>query len=136
MRVLAPPRDWQPNLRQANNDSLVMEIQYGSTSALLAGDVEKKVERELARTLALNRIHADLLKVAHHGSGTSTTPELLASARPQYAVISAGFRNSFGHPRAEVLQRLEAAHVVTYRTDTLGAVTFLLDGKTISAATH
>jgi competence protein ComEC len=74
---------------------------------------------------------ADLLKVAHHGSATSTTPELLEAVQPHFAVISVGYRNSFGHPRKVVLERLQQNHVITYRTDVQGAVTFLLDGKTV-----
>jgi competence protein ComEC len=67
-----------------------------------------------------------LLKVGHHGSKTSTNPEFLSAISPRDAVISVGRRNTFGHPRAEVLSRLEAAHVKTYRTDRHGAETFLL----------
>ncbi|HMC31119.1 MAG TPA: hypothetical protein VKL99_09810, partial [Candidatus Angelobacter sp.] len=75
----------------------------------------------------------DLLKVAHHGSASSTTPELLAAVHPKVAVISAGYHNSFGHPRQIVLQRLQENRVETYRTDMLGVVTFLLDGKTVQS---
>jgi competence protein ComEC len=76
-----------------------------------------------------------LLKVGHHGSKTSTNPDFLAEAAPQDAIISVGSHNTFGHPRDEVLRRLEAAHVKTFRTDRQGAETFLLtpDGR-ISAA--
>jgi competence protein ComEC len=70
--------------------------------------------------------------VAHHGSATSTTPELLAAVHPRFAVISVGARNVYGHPRAEVLERLEESNVATYRTDLDGAVTFYLDGKNVS----
>jgi competence protein ComEC len=76
---------------------------------------------------------ADLLKVAHHGSATSTTPELLSVVQPRFAVISVGARNSFGHPRIVVLKRLQDAHVLTYRTDLMGLVTFLLEGKKVEA---
>jgi len=127
IQVLAPPRDWRPRARPANNDSLVMQVSYGSTSALLAGDAERQVERRLAASAP----HADVLKVAHHGSATSTTPELLSAVAPRYAVISSGFRNSFGHPRQDVLLRLEQNHVRTYPTDIDGAVTFLLDGISV-----
>jgi competence protein ComEC len=168
--VLAPLPGYTPGLRASNNDSLVLEISYGSTRALLAGDIEKKVERELAGSppetqpgmyadllpllsrsngaqpgesagaksqrsaVAQRDIHADLLKIAHHGSATSTTSEFLTAVHPQFAVISAGFQNSFGHPRPEVLTRLEQSHVATYRTDTIGAVTFYLDGKRVVVA--
>jgi len=127
IHVLSPPADWHPKSRPMNDDSLALLITYGKTSALLAGDLEKKMEKFIAKESPV----ADLLKVAHHGSATSTTPELLAAVHPRFAVISVGYRNSFGHPRPVVLERLRQAHVSTYRTDMLGAITFLLDGKKV-----
>ena len=127
IRVLSPPADWQPKPGHTNDDSLGLLIGYGDTRALLAGDLQKAMERFVASESP----RADLLKVDHHGSATSTTPELLAAVQPRFAVISAGYGNSFGHPRQVVLDRLEAAHVRTYRTDLQGAVTFLLDGKRV-----
>jgi competence protein ComEC len=129
IRVLSPPPDWQPKPQPRNDDSLALLIGYGDTRALLAGDLEKKMERFVASESP----QADLLKVAHHGSATSTTPELLAAVHPRFAVISAGYQNSFGHPRKAVLDRLQAAEVRIYRTDLQGAVTFLLDGKSVEA---
>ena len=126
--VLAPPPDWKLASAPRNNDSLVFLVSFGSTSALLTGDAEKQVER----TIAAQHPRADLLKVAHNGSLTSTTPELLAAVQPRFAVIFAGVHNSFGHPRREVLERLAQAHVATYRTDTLGAVSFILDGSSVT----
>jgi competence protein ComEC len=127
--VLAPPRDAESHASRPNDESLVLKVSYGATSALLEGDAEKKTEKQVAR----ENPQADLLKVAHHGSATSTIPELLAAVRPRFAVISVGARNVYGHPRPEVLDRLAEAHVLTYRTDMDGAVTFYLDGKTVSA---
>ncbi len=129
IQVLAPPADWRPKKGRENDDSLTLLVAYGKTSALLAGDLEQKMEK----LVAAHAPHADLLKVAHHGSASSTRPELLAAVEPKFAVVSVGYRNSFGHPRADVLQRLEAAHVRTYRTDLMGAVTFLLDGRQVEA---
>jgi competence protein ComEC len=125
--VLAPPPDWQPAPKTRNNDSLVVRVSYGATSALLTADAEKQIEGYMVP------LHpkATLLKVGHNGSKTSTTPEFLAAVQPSFAVISVGAHNSFGHPRPEVLQRLAAAHVVTYRTDMAGAVTFVLDGTKV-----
>jgi competence protein ComEC len=129
VRVLSPPPDWQPTERRNNDASLALLIGYGDTRALLAGDLEKRMER----FVATESPRADLLKVAHHGSATSTTPEFLAAVHPRFAVISAGYHNSFGHPRQVVLDRLQAAEIHTYRTDLQGAVTFLLDGKHVEA---
>src|SRR6202023_2451997 len=75
IRVLSPPADWQPKSKRKNDDSLAILIGYGDTRALLAGDLEKRMERFVAK----DSPKADLLKVAHHGSATSTTPELLAA---------------------------------------------------------
>ncbi len=129
LAVLAPPRDAEAHPSRPNDESLVIKISYGATSALLEGDAEKKTERQVAQ----ENPQADLLKVAHHGSSTSTIPELLAAVHPKFAVISVGARNVYGHPRQEVLERLAAAHVFTYRTDMEGAVTFYLNGKTVSS---
>jgi competence protein ComEC len=129
IRVLSPPPDWKPRPKHENDDSLALLITYGDTSALLAGDLVKKMEQ----FVATESPRADLLKVAHHGSATSTTSTLLEAVHPKVAVISAGQHNSFGHPRLEVLERLQNAGVVTYRTDMLGVVTFLLDGKTVQS---
>jgi competence protein ComEC len=126
IRILAP--DAESLAVRRNDESLVMKLIYGKTSALLEGDAERKSEQRIAE----EQPEADLLKVAHHGSATSTIPELLDRAHPRFAVISVGARNTYGHPRREVLARLAGAHVVTYRTDLNGAVTFYLDGKTVS----
>ncbi len=128
-RVLAPATDWQVAASPRNNDSLVLKVSYGKTSALLEADAEKKIEKVMAE----EDLHADVLRVAHNGSKTSTTPELLAAVQPQYAAISVGYRSRFGHPRGEVLARLQDAHVKTYRTDLEGAITFLLDGDSVEA---
>ena len=126
--VLAPPADWQPAKYARNNDSLALLLTYGETSALLEGDAEQKMEKRIAAESP----RAGLLKVAHHGSASSTTPGLLAAVAPREAVISVGYRSAYQHPRGEVLERLEAAGVATHRTDVEGAVTFVLDGKTIA----
>jgi competence protein ComEC len=131
VHVLSPPPDWRPKAEPRNDDSLAFLISYKNTSALMAGDLEKRMER----FIATQSPEASLLKVAHHGSATSTTPELLAAVRPHFAVISAGYHNSFGHPRQVVLKRLEQNHVRTFRTDLLGRVTFLLDGSGVQAVT-
>src|SRR5260370_15583405 len=96
---------------------------------MLGGDGEKKIGNGLDG----DDVRAGLLKVGHHGSSTSTQPGLLAAVHPQFAVISVGYRSLFGHPKPDVLERLQAAHVQTFRTDTMGAVTFYLDGNNITA---
>ncbi len=131
VRVLSPPRDYEANEKVNNNDSLALEVTYQQTAVLLEGDAEKKMEA----LIAAEQPHATLLKLAHNGSLTSTTAELLDAAQPHYALISVGEHNTFHHPRPEVLQRLASRHTATYRTDTMGAVTFLLDGKSVTPLT-
>ncbi len=128
VEVLAPPRDWKLAQRPRNDDSLALWITFGETSALLAGDVERRIERRVAEHLP----ESELLKVPHHGSATSTSVELLDAVQPKFAAISVGFRSPFGHPKPEVLARLAERGVRTYRTDTLGALTFYLDGKSVT----
>jgi competence protein ComEC len=127
--VLFPPRDWPVGLAPKNNDSMVLHVSYGNTSVLLEGDAEKAVERRIA---SLHHPRADLLKVGHHGSATSTTPEILQSVKPSFAVISVGFQNSFGIPKPDVLARLQNSGARVYRTDVNGAVTFYLDGSSVT----
>jgi competence protein ComEC len=116
-----------------NDDSLVLRLVYGKTSMLLAGDVERPVENSLLHdSFPLN---ADFLKVGHHGSKTSTTPAWLWQVGPKIAAISVGENNSFGHPNAEVIGRLETAGVHIYRTDRDGAITIVSDGRSLAVRT-
>lgn len=131
VRVLAPEPDYIPKSVPTNDDSLVLRMSYGKTSALLEGDAEAPSE---AHMLAEGGLRSDLLKVGHHGSKTSTTPAFLQAVSPVYAAISVGRRNYYGHPKYETLEKLEGAHALTYRTDLLGASTFYLDGTRITAA--
>jgi competence protein ComEC len=126
VRVLAPVNP-ETGPGHGNNDSLAMKMSFGNTSALLEGDAERKTEKQIAA----EQPQADLLKVGHHGSATSTIPELLEAVHPRFAIISVGTRNVYGHPRKEVLDRLHEAGVAIYRTDLDGAVTFYLDGYTV-----
>jgi competence protein ComEC len=111
-----------------NNNSVVLRATWGEAGFLLTGDVEAEAERLL---LASGQpLDADVLKVAHHGSGGSSTAAFLAAVDPLYAVISVGADNRFGHPQAAVLERLGAAGDVTVlRTDEVGTVEFFTDGR-------
>jgi competence protein ComEC len=131
VRVLAPEPGYQPEAIPTNNDSLVLQMRVGKTTALLEGDAEAPSEN---RMLLRGNLHADFLKVGHHGSRTSTTPAFLAAVAPEYAAISVGRRNFYGHPRHEVLEQLQAAQVLTWRTDMLGLSTFYLDGNSVQTA--
>ncbi len=128
--VLAPLPDYVPADAPHNNDSLVLRVRYGARSFLLTGDVERPIEREM---LAENEIPVtDVLKVAHHGSRTSSTDDFLDAARPEFALISAGLDNSYGHPNRDVLARLADHHTQVFRTDRQGLITVLTDGWHLS----
>ena len=130
IRVLAPAPDYRPGKSPSNDDSLVLQLSYGHTSALLEGDAERPSEE---RMVAEGGLHSNVLKVGHHGSITSTTPAFLAAVAPRFSAISVGLRNYYGHPRHEVLEELQTAHVLTYLTDTDGMSSFYLDGKQVTA---
>jgi competence protein ComEC len=132
-RVLAPAAESAKHSygsdSHRNDESLVMKVAYRKTSALLEADAEKSTEKFISS----EDPSADVLKVAHHGSASSSAEALLAVVRPRFAVISVGTRNVYHHPRPEVLHRLQNAHVTTYRTDTDGATTFFLDGLSVTS---
>jgi len=130
LRVLHPPEpDWERR-RVRNDDSIVLEATIGDVAILLTGDIGAEVERAIAPRLSDARIR--ILKVAHHGSRTSTGEDLLEAWRPQLALVSAGRGNSFGHPAPQVLSRLEAAAVRVLRTDRDGQITIDTDGRAVT----
>jgi competence protein ComEC len=127
--VLAPSTDYVPGAEPANNDSLVLRIQYGDRSFLLTGDMEKPVEHAVAASDGWP--HADVLKVGHHGSKTSSTPEFLDQVHPALAAMSDGYGNLYGHPHPMTLASLRERHILSFRTDLDGAITFVTDGKRV-----
>ncbi len=139
--VLSPPADYRPGDSPKNNDSLALRVTYGRRAFLLTGDMEKPMEsRLLASRLP---VRADVLKVGHHGSNTSSTNPFLDAVAPTFAVISDGFENSFHHPNPLVLGRLAAHRAEVLRTDEQGLITVRTDGRRIwvetfsaSAASH
>ena len=139
LEVLSPPADTPPaGIRpSANNGSLAMRLDYGAISFLFTGDIESDLERRLT-TIHGDGLQADVLKVAHHGSKTSTAPEFLRAVNPRAAVISAGRDNRFGHPHPEVTARLEAAVGPSnlFLTARDGTVEFISDGVNLWVSTN
>ena len=134
IEVLAPFADYVPNDIPRNDDSLVLRIRYGSRSFLLTGDVERPIEY---RMLAENEIQpADVLKVAHHGSHTSSTEAFLSAVHPAFAIISVGLDNSYGHPNRDVLERLGEQNTEVWRTDENGLVSVRTDGQHLTVESH
>lgn len=113
-----------------NNTSIVLRIDYGQTSFLFTGDAEREAEQVILNSGA--NLKAAVLKVGHHGSDTSTTYPFLREIMPQYAVISVGAGNSYGHPTENTLSRLRDADVKVFRTDLQGDIYCTSDGKTVS----
>lgn len=134
VRILAPLPDYEPGENASNNDSLVMEITYGTRTVLLTGDAEQGVEQQLVAAGQLRPV--TLLKVGHHGSRTSSSEEFLDAVKPQFALISAGYLNQFHHPHPTVLSRLAERHTMVLRTDQRGLLTFRTDGKQVEVQTY
>jgi competence protein ComEC len=123
------PASFRDLASDRNNNSLVFRLVYGEVSLLLTGDIEAEAERYLAQTSS--GLASSVLKVAHHGSRTSTTAEFLQWASPTLAVISAGADNRFGHPHPDVVARLEQAvgEDRIYQTAERGNIHFISDGR-------
>ncbi len=115
-----------------NNDSLVLRVSFGECSLILSGDMERQIESEL---VGRNRV-ADGLKVAHHGSKTSTTAPFLDAVHPAFAVISAGFENLYGHPHRDIIERLNERKIGILQTDQIGLITIRTDGHRLVVETR
>ena len=126
MRCLWPPVEGQTDDR--NKMSLVMEVEYGEFRMLLTGDIDEQAERQLAATGQLETV--DILKVAHHGSKTSSINEFLAAVKPKIAVISSGEGNKYKHPSPEVVQRLYNLQADVFNTALCGDIIIKSNGKT------
>lgn len=117
-----------------NNYSIVVRLKYGNNSFLFDGDAETLSEGEiLAKQLD---IQADVLKIGHHGSDSSTSQEFLNKVNPKYAVIEVGKDNDYGHPRQDVMDRLKAANIQVYRTDENGTIIATSNGSEITFSTQ
>lgn len=129
IEVLAPCPGPAPDVG-ANDNSFVLRVSFGARAILFVGDAEHDEERALVR-LGAHRLRADVLKVGHHGSRTSSTPAFVAAVAPAEAVISTGVRNRFGHPSPSTLATLARAGARVWRTDRDGAVTVTTDGASL-----
>lgn len=125
--IIAPQRSDYESL---NNYSAVLKLTYGHTCFLFTGDAEAESEQEMLLSSVYN-LRADVLKVGHHGSYSSTSEEFLQAVSPVYAVISAGRDNKYGHPHAETLTRLATENIEVLRTDERGTIVIASDGRRI-----
>ena len=131
LTVVGPDSAWMEGLADANDASVVVLARYGDVRFLLTGDAESAEEAWLVRE-AGERLRADVLKVAHHGSSTSTTPAFLDVVRPSVALISVGAGNRYGHPGPRVLEDLAESGALVLRTDRLGSVVVRTDGRALT----
>jgi len=133
IEVLWPPRARGSTATSGNDDSIVLRLRYGAASIVLAGDIEQPAEDSLVKSGA--DLRADLLKVPHHGSKTSSTEAFIDAVSPRYAVISVGERSRFGHPNPGVVNRYRARNVRLYQTGRDGMVTIETDGSAVDIRT-
>jgi competence protein ComEC len=124
--VFSPTKEFYEDL---NNYSPVLKIQYGKTSFLFTGDAQKDVEKEIITSN--EDISADVLKVGHHGSSTSSTKEFLNKVHPSIGVISVGSYNSYNHPNIDTIKRLKDNQIKVYRTDKDSPIILTSDGSNI-----
>ncbi|MBI5573299.1 MAG: MBL fold metallo-hydrolase [Elusimicrobia bacterium] len=134
MKFLGPLNKYRGTKSDENNSSIVLKIIYGNVSFLFTGDVELEAENDLVGWRG--ELKSTILKVAHHGSRTSTTSPFLDRVSPDIAIISAGRGNTFGHPAAETLKKLVDRNTNIYRTDQNGTITLLTDGTSLKITTE
>jgi competence protein ComEC len=128
LTALAPESTWVAGLSDANLASTVLMARVGAIRFLFTGDAEAPEEDWLLSRDA-DALTADVLKVGHHGSRTSTTPRFLGAVRPRLALVSVGAHNAYGHPSPEVMQALRDSGVQVLRTDRVGTIVVSTDGR-------
>ena len=126
------PTQYDPETE--NNNSLIIKITYGNTSAILCGDAQAEEENSIISTGA--DLKTDILSAGHHGSNTSSTKPFLKAAAPTYAAISCGKNNDYNHPGNAALKRLKKSGATVLRTDQNGSIRFITDGSHISVSTE
>jgi competence protein ComEC len=124
LSVLWPPAGSETS---ANNDSIVLRVKFGQRSILLTGDIEKQAEKSLLDSG--QSLRADIVKIPHHGSKSSSTEEFVRTVAPEFAIISVGRHSMFGHPHKEVVQRWQANGATVLTTGECGTITITTDGK-------
>lgn len=123
------PNKNQISENSLNNNSLVCKLNYNNFSMLFTGDIEKVAEEKVLKNIDNDLLNADILKVAHHGSKTSSTEEFINVVKPRIALIGVGKNNKFGHPNEDVLNRLSNYGTKIYRTDENGEISISINIK-------
>jgi competence protein ComEC len=130
VRVLSPDPEWLSGQDNPNEASVVVQVVFGRARFLFTGDAEFGQERHLVDRYG-GELAADVLKVGHHGSETSTTPDFLTAVAPRLALVSVGVGNRYGHPSTDVLQALDASRAHVLRTDDVGTIMLRSNGRSI-----
>jgi competence protein ComEC len=133
LEVVWPPPTSNPGTSSRNNDSVVLRARMGEKTFLFTGDIEKEAEASLL-SLGIN-LHSDVVKVAHHGSKTSSTEAFVRATRPSLAIISVGRTSIFGHPHKDVVERWKASGAVVMTTGERGMISIVTDGRGLSVRT-
>lgn len=123
--IMAPSMDYN----SINDSSIVTKLVYKDFSTMIMGDAERESEENMVEEG--HDLKADILRLGHHGSSTSTTEDFLNKVQPDYAVISLGKDNTYGHPHRETIAALDTRDIITLRTDILGSIVFKTDGKKV-----
>ena len=126
--ILGPVSDYSDDL---NNTSIVLRLTYGRAAFMFTGDAEKKAEQDMLTKFPASYFRADVLKLGHHGSSTSTSDGWFFAVSPEYAVISCGRNNDYGHPHREILSLLKKNGTTYFRTDTDGSIVMSSDGESV-----
>ena len=129
LTVLSPVEGKKYNNK--NNYSIVIRLDFGETSIMLTGDAEEEVEEQLLQLYGTDMLDCDILKVGHHGSESSSTIEFLEAVTPEFALISCGEGNTYGHPHSITITNLTAIGADIYRTDEIGSIILTTDGELI-----
>ena len=129
MKILGPLGDVEK--LEKNDASVVIMARWGNTKVLLTGDAEEEAERSLASEYT-TQLDCDVLKVGHHGSSSSTNNSFIKYVKPEYAIISCGVDNKYGHPHKEALDVLEHYNAEVHRTDLEGTIIVNTDGEKIT----
>jgi len=129
MKFLGPISKYRGTKSDENNSSIVVKITYGNISLLFTGDIELEAENDLGGWRG--ELKSTILKIAHHGSKTSTTLPFLDRVAPEIAIISSGSGNPFGHPSDETIKKLTDKNITIHRTDQNGTITLLTDGASL-----
>lgn len=131
--ILWPTSNLEISENALNNNSIVAKINYKNFSILLTGDIEEKAEKKILENYQNNQriLKSNVLKIAHHGSKSSSTKDFLEKVKPDIAIIGVGKRNKFGHPNYSTLENLNRINCKIYRTDENGEIKIRTNGITI-----